>query len=115
MPKLTKSVVDAAAPRAKQFTIWCSELKGFGVFVLPSGCCTYFVDYRNSSGVRRRMKIGRHGTITAEQARKLAIATLGKTFIRSISARRYSMSGMTGALTWWSAHNRTNREQLANR
>jgi len=79
MPKLTKSVVDAAVPRAKQFTIWCSELKGFGVFVLPSGCCTYFVDYRNSSGVRRRMKIGRHGTITAEQARKLAIATLGKT------------------------------------
>jgi hypothetical protein len=79
MPKLTKSVVDAAAPRTKQFTIWCSELKGFGVFVLPSGCCTYFVDYRNSSGVRRRMKIGRHGTITAEQARKLAIATLGKT------------------------------------
>jgi len=79
MPKLTKSVVDAAVPRAKQFTIWCSELKGFGVFVLPSGCCTYFVDYRNSSGVRRRMKIGRHGTITAEQARKLAIATLGET------------------------------------
>ena len=79
MPKLTKSVVDAAEPREKQFTIWCSELKGFGVFVLPSGCCTYFVDYRNSSGVRRRMKIGRHGTITAEQARKLAISTLGKT------------------------------------
>jgi integrase len=79
MPKLTKSVVDAAVPRGKQFTIWCSELKGFGVFVLPSGCCTYFVDYRNSSGVRRRMKIGRHGTITAEQARKLAIATLGRT------------------------------------
>jgi hypothetical protein len=33
MPKLTKSVVDVAVPRAKQFTIWCSELKGFGVFV----------------------------------------------------------------------------------
>jgi integrase len=79
MPKLTKSIVDAAVPRAKQFTIWCSELKGFGVFVLPSGCCTYFVDYRNASGIRRRMKIGRHGTITAEQARKLAIATLGQT------------------------------------
>ena len=79
MPKLTKSVVDAAEPRTKQFTIWCSELKGFGVFVLPSGRCTYFVDYRNSSGVRRRMKIGRHGTVTAEQARKLAISTLAKT------------------------------------
>ena len=42
MPKLTKSVVDAATPREKQFTIWCSELKGFGLFVQPSGSRTYF-------------------------------------------------------------------------
>ncbi len=79
MPKLTKSVVDAATPREKQFTIWCSELKGFGVFVLPSGSRTYFVDYRNRDGIRKRMTIGRHGKITAEEARKLAIATLGET------------------------------------
>jgi integrase len=79
MPKLTKWVVDAATPREKQFTIWCSELKGFGLFVQPSGSRTYFVDYRNRDGVRKRMTIGRHGTITAEQARKLAIATLGET------------------------------------
>jgi integrase len=79
MPKLTKSVVDAATPREKQFTIWCSELKGFGIFVQPSGSRTYFVDYRNRDGVRKRMTIGRHGKITAEQARKLAIATLGET------------------------------------
>jgi hypothetical protein len=79
MPKLTKSVVDAATPREKQFTIWCSELKGFGIFVQPSGSSTYFVDYRNRDGVRKRMTIGRHGKITTEQARKLAIATLGAT------------------------------------
>jgi integrase len=79
MPKLTKSVVEAAGRREKQFTLWCSELKGFGVFVQPSGSRTYFVDYRNRSGVRRRMTIGRHGTISAEQARKIAIATLGET------------------------------------
>jgi integrase len=79
MPKLTKSVVDAATPRDKQFTIWCGELKGFGIFVQPSGSRTYFVDYRNRDGVRKRMTIGRHGKITAEQARKLAIATLGET------------------------------------
>src|SRR5258707_12725878 len=78
MPKLTKSILDAATPREKQFTIWCSELKGFGAFVQPSGSRTYFVDYRNRDGVRKRMTIGRHGTITAEQARKLAIATLGE-------------------------------------
>src|SRR6202795_1218949 len=79
MPKLTKSVVDAAPPRGKQFAIWCSELKGFGIFVLPSGSRTYFVDYRNRDGVRKRMTIGRHGKITAEEARKLAIVTLGET------------------------------------
>src|SRR5580700_7417018 len=79
MPKLTKSVVDAATPREKQFTIWRSELKGFGIFVQPSGSRTYFVDYRNRDGVRKRMTIGRHGKITAEEARKLAIVTLGET------------------------------------
>lgn len=79
MPKLTKTIVEAAAPRAKQFTIWCSELSGFGAFVHPSGKRSYFVDYRNAGGVRRRMTIGAHGKVTAEEARKLAIATLGST------------------------------------
>ncbi len=77
MPKLTKAVVDAAAPRERQFTLWCSELKGFGVFVQPSGTRTYFVDYRNAQNARRRMTVGRHGTVTTEQARKLAMAALG--------------------------------------
>jgi integrase len=77
MPKLTKVVVDAAVPRERQYTLWCSELKGFGVFVQPSGTRTYFVDYRNAQNARRRMTIGRHGTITTEQARKLAMAALG--------------------------------------
>ncbi len=76
MPKLTKNVVDRADLRDRQYTIWCSDLKGFGVFVLPSGTRTYFVDYRNSNNVRRRMKLGRHGTVTAEQARTLAIHAL---------------------------------------
>lgn len=78
MPKLTKSVVDKAEARDRQYTIWCSELKGLGVFVLPSGTRTYFVDYRNGNNVRRRMKLGRHGPITAEQARTLAIQALAE-------------------------------------
>ncbi|RWI22857.1 MAG: DUF4102 domain-containing protein [Mesorhizobium sp.] len=77
MPKLTKAVVDRAELRSKQYTIWCSELKGFGVYVHPSGSRTYFVDYRSGDGTRRRMTIGRHGVITTEQARKLAIETMG--------------------------------------
>jgi integrase len=79
MPKLTKTVVEAAVPREKQFTVWCSDLPGFGVYILPTGKRTYFVDYRNADGVRRRMTIGRHGKVTTEEARKLAIATLGST------------------------------------
>lgn len=76
MPKLTKTIVDRAAPQAKQVTIWCGELKGFGVFIQPSGTRTYFVDYRNAEDVRHRMTIGRHGKVTCEEARKLAIAKL---------------------------------------
>jgi integrase len=76
VPKLTKKIVDAADPREKQYTVWCSDLKGFGVYVQPSGSKTYFVDYR-VDGARRRMTIGRHGALTPEDARKLAIETLG--------------------------------------
>lgn len=81
MPKLTKKIVDAAQAQAKQYTVWCSELKGFGVYIHPSGSKTYFVDYR-VDGARRRMSIGRHGTLTTEEARKLAIETLGSVVLK---------------------------------
>ncbi len=77
MPKLTKTEVEKAPLREKQYTVWCSELRGFGAYIHPTGRRTYFVDYRTADGGRRRMTIGRHGAITAEQARKLAIETLG--------------------------------------
>lgn len=79
MPKLTKSVVDKTEPRDKQYTVWCSDLKGFGVSINPAGSRSYIVDYRTENGARRRMTIGRHGSITTEEARKLAIKTLGDT------------------------------------
>ncbi|WIJ24983.1 tyrosine-type recombinase/integrase [Devosia sp. RR2S18] len=76
MPKLTKSIVDRAELKDRQYTIWCSDLKGFGVYIYPTGKRTYFVDYRAEAG-RRRMTIGSHGAITTDQARKLAIETMG--------------------------------------
>lgn len=79
MPKLTKSIVDKAEPKDKQYTIWCSDLKGFGVSINPAGSRSYIVDYRTSDGARRRMTIGRHGSVTTEEARKIAIKTLGDT------------------------------------
>ncbi|MEJ5081081.1 tyrosine-type recombinase/integrase [Ochrobactrum sp. MYb379] len=79
MPKLTKSIVDKAEPKDKQYTLWCSDLKGFGVSINPAGSRSYIVDYRTADGARRRMTIGRHGSVTTEEARKLAIKTLGDT------------------------------------
>ena len=79
MPKLTKSVVDASGPREQQYKVWCSELKGFGLLVNPGGSKTYLVDYRTAGGARRRMTIGPHGKLTTDDARKLALKTLGST------------------------------------
>jgi integrase len=77
MPKLTKRTVDAAATKKEPYFIWCSELPGFGVRVFPSKKRVYYADYRNKSGGRKRMSIGPHGKLTTEEARKLAIITLG--------------------------------------
>jgi integrase len=77
MPKLTKRTVDAASIKKKPYFIWCSELPGFGVRVFPSTKRVYYADYRNKTGGRKRMSIGHHGKLTTEEARKLAIVTLG--------------------------------------
>ncbi len=73
MARLTKKIVDAAVPRQRPYFIWCGELSGFGLRVFPSGKRTYYADYRNRDGVRRRMALGPHGKLTADEARKLAV------------------------------------------
>jgi integrase len=98
MPKLTKQTVDKALSRDKQYTIWCSELKGFGVYIHPTGTRTYFVDYRTADGARRRMTIGKHGAITADQARKLAIETMGGIVLKKadpLSERKTRRTSLT--------------------
>lgn len=73
MPKITKRLIDAITPDAeKTIKIWDSELKGFGVVVLPSGRRTYCIEYRNADRIKKRLKLGVHGQITAEEARDLA-------------------------------------------
>lgn len=79
MPKITKRFVESIAPDPeKTLKHWDSELKGFGVVVLPSGRCTYCIQYRNADRVLKRFKIGVHGQITTEQARDLAKQKLGQ-------------------------------------
>ena len=72
MPKLTKRVVDAVRPGARDVHAWDSELPGFGLKVTPSGRRSYFCYYRTREGVQRRPKIGDHGPLTCEEARAIA-------------------------------------------
>ena len=37
MPKLTKSVIDSSIPKAKDYIVWDSEIKGFGCRIFPGG------------------------------------------------------------------------------
>ena len=79
---LNKKSVDALKPSDKPFIAWDDRLTGFGVRVQPSGVRSYLVNYRAEGGGRRaanrRLVIGRHGRVTAEQARRIAHETLGK-------------------------------------
>ena len=72
--KITKKTVDTQAPSEKASYIWDGELSGFGLKTLPSGRKTYLVQYRlgGRRGRTRRMTIGVHGKITADQARREA-------------------------------------------
>ena len=79
---LNKRSVDALKPADKPFIAWDDRLTGFGVRVQPSGVRSYLVNYRADGGGRRaanrRLVIGRHGRVSAEQARRIAQETLGK-------------------------------------
>ncbi len=79
MPKLTKRFVESIQPDpVATLKYWDTEIKGFGVVVLPSGRCTYCIKYRNANRIQKRIRIGVHGQITAEEARNLAKIQLGK-------------------------------------
>lgn len=69
--KISKTTVEKTPlPGSGQMLIYDDELKGFGVRLTP-GCRTYFVQGRVNNR-SRRIKLGRHGVITADKARDMA-------------------------------------------
>src|SRR5215510_7466127 len=78
MPKLTKRFVDALKPVQQDTLYRDSELKGFALRVKPSGARTWVVQYRNSAGRTRKLKLGKVGTLTPEEARSEAREALAK-------------------------------------
>lgn len=69
--RLTKRIVDAAAPSLERYIVWDTELKGFGLRVEPSGTKSFLIRYR-SNGRKRFLSVGRYGPLTPDVARGLA-------------------------------------------
>jgi integrase len=85
--KLTKRTIDAIGTSVRPTIYYDDELTGFGLWVSPRGTKSWFVEYRPGAGSRsvakRRMVLGRAGTLTSDQARHaareaLASVALGK-------------------------------------
>lgn len=73
--KLTKTRVERLSlPESGQYFEWDDDLQGFGIRITP-GSRSYVVQQR-VNGKTRRVTIGKHGLLTAEQARKRAMKLL---------------------------------------
>ncbi|WP_299889269.1 Arm DNA-binding domain-containing protein [uncultured Ruegeria sp.] len=77
MFKLTKRAVEGLAVETEEYLVWDRDMRGFGLRVNPSGKKTYLVQYRASRWTRR-ITIGQHGVLTAEEARTQAKQLLGE-------------------------------------
>jgi integrase len=77
VPRISKRIVDSAAPGGRDYVIWDDELPGFGLRVFTSGKRSYVIQYR-TRGRSRRYTIGLHGVWTPETARREAKVQLGR-------------------------------------
>ena len=73
--KITKRMVDRVSADRKAGAFWDRDLPGFGVRVYRSGRATYIVQVRGPHG-SRRVTLGRHGELSAAQARKRAAVAI---------------------------------------
>ncbi len=74
--RITKRAVDALSSGHADALFWDHDLPGFGIRVYSSGRKVYVVQCRGPAGIRR-MSLGEHGDLTAEQARRRARAAIG--------------------------------------
>lgn len=80
--KLSKTVAEAAEPQASRYSLWDSELAGFGLRVTPAGIKTWVVKYRTGEGGRtasvRWYTVGTFPDVSASEARKMAEIALAR-------------------------------------
>lgn len=69
--KLIKNTVeDLPLPESGQVLVWDDELRGFGVRLTPGG--RVYIAQGRVDGKSRRVTLGKHGVITADEARRKA-------------------------------------------
>lgn len=80
--KINVQSVSAAKSGPKEYFLWDTEIKGFGLKVTPKGIKSYVLQYRSGTGrsaPSRRFTIGKHGSPwTPETARREAFRLLGE-------------------------------------
>ena len=76
-PKLTKRTVDGFSAEDKDAVYWDRELPGFGARVYTTGRKVYVVQTRGPGGPKR-VTIGRHGEMSADEARKQAAVIIDR-------------------------------------
>ena len=77
--KLTKRVLDSVVPNSTHDVfLWDDDVPGFGLRVKSSGVRSFIVQYRNRSGVSRRITLGKFGVLTPDEARKMAKQALAE-------------------------------------
>ena len=74
---ISKRTVDGLSVGDKDTVFWDRELSGFGVRVYPSGAKVYVVQTR-ALGKSKRVTLGRHGVISADQARRKAAMIIAR-------------------------------------
>ena len=72
---ISKRTVDGLSVESKDAVFWDRDLAGFGVRVYPSGRKIFVVQTRGPRGIRR-VSLGRHGELAADQARRRAAAVI---------------------------------------
>ena len=78
--KLTEKIIADLTCRAdqKDRLVFDDTVKGLGLRISNKGSKAFLVQFRNSSGSKRRMPLGAWGSITLDQARQAARSTLGQ-------------------------------------
>lgn len=64
--------IEAEKPTEKERFVWDEKLAGFGLRVMPTGVKSFIIQYRNASGISRRLTLGKFGVLTPDEARRLA-------------------------------------------